>query len=129
MIFWIARDGYLSAVRSNDVPLGYCFFGIVSTLGMYVRAQGKQKIFHSGLVEDCDAILDVLLQDWPDSYEAGRRALLSRLALYREGQSQASLMKAAENVYRALVGFGEEIAEMRWIHLAVECRDMLLHGY
>lgn len=81
------------------------------------------------VLEDCDAILNVLLQDWPDSYEAGRRALLSRLAVYRAGQSQASLMKAADSVYRALVSFGEEIAEMRWIHLAVECRDMLLHGY
>jgi hypothetical protein len=81
------------------------------------------------VLEDCDAILSVLLEDWPDTYEAGRRALLSRLAFYRAGQSQALLMKAADHVYRALVGFGEELAEMRWIHLAVECRDMLLHGY
>ena len=81
------------------------------------------------VLDDVDAILDALLQDWPDSYEEGRRALLSRLAFYRASASEAQLKKVAENAYRALVGFGEEIAEMRWIHLAVECRDMLLHGY
>jgi hypothetical protein len=79
--------------------------------------------------DDEDTMLAILLNGWSDDYQQGRKHLLGRLRAYRTMPDAATLDKIAECVYRVLIRFGEEIAEMRWVHLAVECRDMLVYGY
>ena len=78
---------------------------------------------------DPDAVLSVLLDGWDDDYDDGRKLLLGRLHVYRATHSGRSLSATAQVIYDTLIAFGEELADMRWVHLAVECRDVLLFGY
>ena len=79
--------------------------------------------------EDPQAILDVLFAGWTEDYGQGRRLLLRRLQDYRTSLDSAALSRTAGVVYRTLVSLGEDFGEMRWVHLAVECRDALVYGY
>jgi hypothetical protein len=78
---------------------------------------------------DTDGILDVLLEGWEDDYEDGRALLLRRLLANHAIVEPQAAARRAYIVYRTLIGFGEELADMRWVRLAVECRDALLYGY
>jgi hypothetical protein len=75
-----------------------------------------------------DEILDVVLAGWDDDYAPGRQLLLTRLRTLRQGHDPAALRPTAGIIYRALITFGEEAGDMRFVHLAVESRDALLHG-
>ena len=75
-----------------------------------------------------DSILDVVLDGWDDDYARGRNLLLARLRALRQNHAPATIRPAAESIYRALITFGEEAGDMRFVHLAVESRDALLHG-
>jgi aminoglycoside phosphotransferase (APT) family kinase protein len=78
-------------------------------------------------LHNTDGIVDVLLQGWEDDYYAGRRLLLERLRYYR-AQVPDKAATIAPIVYRTLIRFGEDVADMRWVHLGVESRDALLYG-
>jgi hypothetical protein len=86
-----------------------------------------ETIDHLASANDIDGILDVLLEGWDDDYQEGRRLLLQRLRQYR-GLTAEKAASIAPAVYRALIVLGEDLADMRWVHLAVESRDALLYG-
>lgn len=75
-----------------------------------------------------DEVLDTLLDGWDDDYGRGRALLLSRLRSLRRGRKPSAVRPTADVVYRALITFGEETGDMRFVHLAVESRDALVHG-
>jgi hypothetical protein len=79
--------------------------------------------------DDPDALLAALLDGWEDSYEDGRKLLLGRLHMYRATHHEPVLSTTAQAIYQTLIAFGEELADMRWVHLAVECRDALQYGF
>src|ERR1044071_1549024 len=75
MIFWIANDCDVAAVRSYHVTFGYCFRGVVRAFGMNVWFEGKQELFDCWFAEN-DDVSDRLerchdfspfccRQDWP----------------------------------------------------------------
>jgi hypothetical protein len=86
-----------------------------------------ETIEHLASANDIDGILDVLLEGWEDDYDEGRRLLLQRLRKYRE-QAADKAASIAPVVYRSLILLGEDLADMRWVHLGVESRDVLLYG-
>ena len=81
------------------------------------------------LLTDDEAVLDVLLEGWSDDYRMGRRHLLERLHAFKSQQDGTPLDESAERAYESLIRFGEDLADMRWVHLAVECRDVLKYGF
>src|SRR5690349_23617626 len=75
MIFWIADDCDVAAVRSYHVAFRYCFGSVVGAFGMNVWFECEQELFDCRLVEDRD-VSDGLersdnfsafccRQDWP----------------------------------------------------------------
>jgi hypothetical protein len=75
-----------------------------------------------------DGVLDVVFDGWGEEYREGRTLVLARLRSYRCGRALADLRPVAGVLYRSLITFGEETGDMRYVHLAVECRDALLFG-
>jgi hypothetical protein len=61
-------------------------------------------------------------------YLAGRDLLLGRLRAFRAGKDAETVRPIAQAIYRSLIAFGEEAWDMRFVHLTVECRDVLLYG-
>ncbi|MGH2584103.1 MAG: hypothetical protein ACRDJE_04255 [Dehalococcoidia bacterium] len=78
----------------------------------------------SGALDD---VFDLVFDGWGEEYGAGRTLLLSRLRSFRGGQGRDHLRPVAEVLYRTLITFGEETGDMRFVHLAVECWDALIH--
>jgi hypothetical protein len=56
MVFWIAHNGDTSAAGNHHITFWHIFLGIVSALGMNVRAQQAYKLGNIRRVKDRDGI-------------------------------------------------------------------------
>jgi hypothetical protein len=79
--------------------------------------------------DDPHEIVDILFEGWTDDYGAGRALLLRRLMAYRASAHWETREPLASLIYRTVISLGEDMGDMRWCHLAVECRDALIYGY
>jgi hypothetical protein len=75
---------------------------------------------------DADAVFTVIFHGWQDSYGDGRRRLLRRVRRLRDERRPAATGEVADTLHRTLRAYGESVGDMRFVHLAIECRDMLL---
>lgn len=76
---------------------------------------------------DDESLVTALLEDWGDSYGEGREQVLRRLAELRSLAPDQDCRRAGETFFRSLVRLGESSTDMRFVHLAIEGRD-ILHG-
>src|SRR5215467_6317399 len=53
MIFWIADDRHLSAIRSYHVALGHRFGRVISPFRVNVGLQSEQEFFDGWLTKNC----------------------------------------------------------------------------
>lgn len=70
-------------------------------------------------------LLESLLAEWPMSYAEGRAAALASLHQLRQATSADATSRAGDLWFRSLVRFGESGWDMRFVHLALEGRDVL----
>jgi hypothetical protein len=71
--------------------------------------------------------LDVLFDGWEGDGRRGRNLLLGRLRAYRAARPRDAVRSVADVIYRTLICFGEAVSDMSFVHLAVECRDVLVY--
>lgn len=78
---------------------------------------------------DSDAnVSDIVFTGWTGTYEEGRQAALERMWDLRGLVPAGKRQEVAQRVFRLLVTVGEESGDMRFVHLAVETRDVLVYG-
>ena len=70
-------------------------------------------------------LLESLLAEWPMSYAEGRAAALACLHQLRCVAPVDSALRAGDLWFRSLVRVGESGWDMRFVHLALEGRDVL----
>ncbi len=83
------------------------------------------KLEHGSDEEVADAIFD----GWEGTYGEGRRMLLERMRYLRAQVTPKQRDPIGQRVFRLLVTVGEESGDMRFVHLGVESRDLIVYGY
>jgi hypothetical protein len=76
---------------------------------------------------DDERVLDELLYGWRDDYYEGRVLLLARVRSLNARIGRRARQRLATRVFESLVTLGEDLGDMRFVHLAVECRDALIY--
>jgi hypothetical protein len=76
-----------------------------------------------------DEVLEAIFEGWEGTYGEGRGLLMGRVGDLRDQLGAPERSAAAHRLYRLFVTVGEEMGDMRFVHLAVESRDLLVYGY
>jgi hypothetical protein len=76
-----------------------------------------------------EEVADAVFDRWTGSYGEERLQLLGRMQDLRSHIEPQERDPIGQRVFRLLITVGEESGDMRFVHLAVESRDMLLYGY
>ncbi|WP_445189208.1 hypothetical protein ACTXG6_19355 [Pseudonocardia sp. Cha107L01] len=76
------------------------------------------------------AVVEQVLDVWEEDNEgqSRRQEWLGRLESFRATGSEDEVNELARLLYTSLIGFGEELPDMSWVHVAIICDDLLRLG-
>jgi hypothetical protein len=75
-------------------------------------------------------IVDQVLEFWEED-DAGlsrRQQWIDELESFRATKSQEDVDRLARILYLTMIAFGEELPDMKWVHVAVICDELLRLG-
>lgn len=76
-----------------------------------------------------DSLIRYVASGWDlDNPEVSVPAVLKELLEVRQTVASEATEELADDIFKAVVSLGEQLPDMFWVHVAVECAECLRYG-